>query len=427
MPIGRTASDYHFKFDSYPEPGKNGFSAAFPLGGRGPGREVQANTTYAEADIPFKPHLNEGWSAYVSGETEEAEPGWRWLRFYPAIPTYPALSEGIDPIFGRTLIFSYKALKSAVRPDVGDEIPATAGAVYLTLNSGGNVTLNAGGNVELQDVRVVRGVEVRDLNQNLCEVAIITVASASAVITEWEKDDDTGTTYAVVKTYQLQATGPGGASVGADGRFTTVQRLEHNLWLSTNRPVSTLPQSRDAAVPFDGVGSIVWPAVLVGNEFTIVVSDDDVSYEKLWAQKLRAAYAGDVRTTTRRWWQNTPPTIEVPPQMLPDSIKVNCRTRDFPAIEPCLHGRVTIEEHNLAMIESAGLGWVQYNTMMQWVFDATTLTDWPETVPTTAVTPWRGGGYYCEEVIYHRPTDYNASLLTVARRAPTPDEITFHV
>lgn len=423
MPIGRSASDDNFQIFPSAEPGEWDIRVAFSISNQREGSVDAAGTTYSAClGLGGKPYVDV-WGAYKAGRIENNVPGSLWRWFYKSIPTYPRVSEGLDPIFGRTLIFSYETYKSATRPDVADEIPATAGAVYLTLNSGGNVTLNAGGNVELEDVRVVRAVDVKDLGQNLCEVSIITVASKEVTHAEDIVDEETGRKLTVSKTYTLQANKPDGSGVVAStGLYTEVSRLEHNLWLSTTQPASALPATREAAVPVETIGfGGLWPAVLDSYNFTRVLIGGSDS-EQLLSYTLRDDYGGDVKIITREWFQFDPPTVALPTQMLPSEIKVGGRDLGF-TIPRCLHGVFVAEEWNGIIDMSADNTsyTLSTNQMLVWTYAPTALTDWPETITRLSVRYTRGG-YRCKEELIHRPTDYNVALLTVSRRAATAAE-----
>jgi len=340
--------------------------------------------------------------------------------FYKAIPSTALQVESIEvDVWGRVNQWRYLDYTSAVLPVRGDVYEAP-GDVWAW-EDGETMLWEDGEEIGIETTEYVYDAREEPTDDAVTMVTVQTLPFNSISRTDQLFDEATGRTYDRTRTWTLSASNPGtAAALDTDtGLYTTVEGIGFNLWLAITQPASSLPQRREDAVPWDDLASTYWPAVLEGYDFHYVVSESVLYWERLLSYRMREPFTQPVRVTKRRWFQYTPPTVEVPTPMIPSSIRVSGKLMSF-ALPECLHAEFEYSEANLvAALNDTLLGAAA--RMVVWNFSATNQTDWPETITQTNFD-YQRGGYLCEETIFYRPADYNSGELTVSRRDILPGD-----
>lgn len=410
-------SDLDFQIIPTAEPGYDKARVIIPMSIIKPGQAIAAGTTLTDSALPFKGRIAEGWGSYVAGRRDVANPGWLQQDFVRALPTTPTVAEAeFHPIFGRTFEHTYDDLITNTRPDRGDPIAVTTGALVSWTGVAGTAlsawTGSAGDALSINNVRVVLDCVETDQGQGLCEVKVRTVENAEVLIEDDKGiDEDTGDLIPEEQTHTLTSTRPDGADADSEGYATLVTRQGHNWYVSTRSKVITGPVNEANATTWTKTERtpVYWPAVLAGWQWVYAVNTSETYINKLLSYTMKAAYTGDVQVRYREWWQPTEPSPLTPVEMVPTGINIPRIWSPDISIPECLHAAFSVSEPLL--VRDSLIGPINEREVTSTV-PATAQTDWPASVVKRDVSRLMGGYKITERTVYRPQTTVAGVTIT---------------
>lgn len=369
-----------------------------------------------------------------------------WVRSYEIIPSRKNLTSQNDPNWGKVYVISYKDSVNTV-PAIGDNFTFASLNDYRVLrvkqgSARGSVVdiqvtaLIAAQNRTgtLKESKIVDslwgtasryeqwGLSSRDLpvigtadgpgsgyvldakilddDGVYSNMEVIEVESTTLTIEERLVDVETGLAYTITKLYTISSTQPDVSALDAYGNITEVEKVRHNVWLSTTKPVH-LNVGSDNSRTWTESRNMVWPPVLTDfatQEVTEYNVDGVTRRFTVVTYGLQDAFTDKVRCDIQQYWQFSAPawvTLETynsePMQPTPVSIMGLTEPVNIP---PCLHAEITYTKGY----------WIDFegNADLDVVIDATTPTTWPETFVEHEVQPYRGG-YLVRKLTWYRP------------------------
>ena len=416
----RPPKNYRFEIRPSVEKGKFDFRVRRNDSELGPNDAVIAGTTYALSGLSEDPAVDV-WGSYVAAGIDPGPEGsgFHWQNFVRALPTTPTITEKIDPFWGKVYDVTYLDLASNSKPNRGD-FYGTREA--FTLQNGTAFTFQNLTAFTAYPVGtgIVLDVIEQDKGQGLCEVMLRIPANSSITENDQVLDEESGSLISVSTTTSISSTQPEGSAPDDLGVFTESKRKEHNIYVSTTRPVSGLPLSKGAAIVVETMGSISWPAVLEGIGSVHVINSSEV-WQNLISSSVREPYSDAVRVVKRLWQQKTVPVFDDPVAMIPTAASIKGANQTF-VLPETLHTAVSFGE--LELVASYGGSNFYYHQMVFWTVAATNLTDWPDTIVRLDVQ-YVKGMFRCEENTYFKPTSTSVSTIRISQRDATLDELLY--
>lgn len=179
------------------------------------------------------------------------------------------------------------------------------------------------------------------------------------------------------------------SAVQADGTLVSFQAYDANWSIKITRTeVSSLSRAWTDIINFE------WPPVLTDLTFKVWASKvgRDVTYV---VPRYKRGFYGPQAASVVQYWQQDAPTIVSPTHMIPQGFNYNCPLYNV-SVPPCLHSKITL----FCNIGTVDPDWEQQSDSE--AFEATNLTDWPDSITWTESKPYRGG-YIVTETTINKP------------------------